>query len=84
MDKAREHLEKAKEELEGYQEMLEQMESAGLIDKHSDYTIEYDEGELYINHKKQADEVRDRFKKYFSKDGIEIRKKNGRFDINID
>lgn len=84
MSKAREHLEKAKEELAGYQEMLEQMDKEGLIDKHGDYTIEYDKGELYINHQKQADEVRDRFKQYFSKDGIEIRRKNGRFDINID
>ncbi|MES1222607.1 MAG: hypothetical protein ABUT20_44340 [Bacteroidota bacterium] len=84
MSNAREEIKNAKEELVGFREMLNDMEKNGLIDTKGDYNIEYDNGELYINHQKQAQNITDKYKGYFKKDGTRIYKRNGRFNINID
>jgi len=83
MDNARLEIDKAKEELKGYQEMIYSMEKAGLLSTKGDYTIQYKDGELFINGKKQSGEVRDQYKKYFKKDTT-IKKENGDFNIDID
>jgi DNA repair exonuclease SbcCD ATPase subunit len=83
MDNARKEIDKAKEELKGYQEMIYSMEKAGLLSTKGDYTIQYKDGELFINGKKQSAEVTEKYKKYFKKDTT-IKKEDGDFNIDID
>jgi chromosome segregation ATPase len=83
IDNAKEDIKKAKEELKGYRDMLDDMEKNNLIDTKEDYSVEYKNGELFINGKKQSQEVLNKYKGYFKKDNTEISKKNGRFNINI-
>ncbi|NII23456.1 hypothetical protein HB364_00085 [Pseudoflavitalea sp. X16] len=75
---------KAKEEFKGYQEMIYSMEKDGLLSTKSDYTIKYKEGDLLINGKKQSQPVLDKYKKYFKKDNVTIRKEDGDMDIDFD
>lgn len=82
MDKARLEIDKAKEELKGYQEMIYGLEQDGLLNTKEDYSIEYKQGELSINGKLQSPEVTNKYKKYFKKDSMKIRKLKG--DIKID
>jgi len=82
-DKMRKDLEKTKVELKGYQEMVYKMEADGLLKTNSDYKIEYKDGQLFINGDKQSMEVTNKYKKYFPKDGISIRKQKGEMNINI-
>jgi len=83
MDDIHKDLEKARKELKGYQEMVYEMEKDGLLKTNEDYSIEYKQGELSINGKKQSASVTNKYKKYFSKDGITIKKLNGEMNINI-
>ena len=83
MDEMHKDLEKAKKELKGYQEMVYEMEKDGLLKTNEDYIIEYKQGVISIDGKKQPDSVTNKYKKYFSKDGITIRKENGEMNINI-
>lgn len=82
MDKAGEGIANAKEELRGYQDMIYSMESEGLLSTKEDYVIKYRNGELSINGKKQSQEVTDKYKKYFKKEKITIRKEDGEMHIN--
>jgi zona occludens toxin (predicted ATPase) len=83
LDKMRKDLEKTKAKLKGYQEMVYKMEADGILKTNSDYKIEYQDGELFINGKKQSAEVTSKYKKYFPKDGVTIRKEKGEMNINI-
>lgn len=82
MKKAHADIDKAKEQLQGYQEMIYSMEKEGLLTTSTDYTIEFKNGELSVNGKKQPAEVANRYKKYFDKDSITIKKRDG--DLSID
>ena len=84
LDKARNEIEKARIELKGYQEMIYAMEKQGLLNTKSDYKIEYSNGELRINGRKQTEATANKYRKYFksNKDKTTITKENG--DINID
>lgn len=77
-------IEKAKEEFKGYQEMIYSMEKEGLLNTKGDYTINYKEGDLLINGKKQPQQVVDKYKKYFKKNNVTIRKEDGDMDIDFD
>jgi hypothetical protein len=77
-------IEKAKEEFKGYQEMIYSMEKDGLLSTKSDYTIKYKEGNLLINGQKQPQQVLDKYKKYFKKNNVTIRKEDGDMDIDFD
>jgi hypothetical protein len=81
MKTATEGIEKAREELKGFQEMVYEMEKDGLLDTHKDYTIEYRDGAITIDGKKQSDAVTNKYKKYFKRDKTSIIKKNGEIDI---
>jgi hypothetical protein len=81
LEKAREDIEAARVELKGYQEMIYAMEKDGLLDTNKDYSIDYKDGELRINDKKQSDSVTGKYKRYFKED-IRLEKKNGRFEID--
>ena len=82
LDKAKVDIDRAKEELKSYQEMIYDMEKDGLLNTKDDYTIEYKDGDLFINDKKQPQEVIDKYKKYFKNDKVTIRKENGHININ--
>ncbi|HKP31333.1 MAG TPA: hypothetical protein VJT83_01330 [Chitinophagaceae bacterium] len=82
MGKAREEIAKAKIDLQNYKSMVAGMEADGLINTNEDYKIEYNDGELIINGKKQPESVTDKYKKYFRKNTT-IRKQNGEMNINI-
>jgi chromosome segregation ATPase len=81
MEKAKVELDKAKEELKGYQDMIYSMEKDGLLDTKDNYTIEYRNGELFINDKKQPADVTNRYKQYFKKDKLTIKKEDGEMHI---
>jgi DNA repair exonuclease SbcCD ATPase subunit len=83
MDKMRKDLDKAKSELKGYQEMVYDMEKDGLLKTSSDYTIEFKNGDLIVNGSKLSSQQVSKYKKYFSKDGVTIRKEKGEMNINI-
>ena len=82
-DKIQKDLEKTRIEFKGYQEMVYEMEKDGLLSTKTDYTIIYKDEELTINGKKQATGVTNKYKKYFSKDEVTIRKEKGEMNINI-
>jgi chromosome segregation ATPase len=86
LDKARKEIEKAKIELKGYQEMIYSMEKQGLLNTKADYKIEYSNGELRINGKKQTEATANKYRKYFKsdKDKTTITKEDGDFNIDID
>jgi hypothetical protein len=82
MNKAHEQLETAREELRQYKAMTQEMEKDGLIKQNGDYTIEYIDGRLSINGEKQSDKITAKFKKYFSKSEVKIRKEGEKLNIN--
>jgi hypothetical protein len=73
MKDAKQSMEKAKQELQDLKEFTDQLQKDGLIDKKKGYTIEWKkEGDLYINGKKQAKEVSDKYSRFYKKDGYKI------------
>jgi hypothetical protein len=74
-------LDKAEKEVKGYQEMVYDMESAGLLSTKTTYTIEHDKGKITINGKDLSAEDYNRFKKYFDEDRIVIRKEKDHINI---
>lgn len=84
LGKAKEEISKAKDELQGYKTMISEMETAGLLNTSADYSIEYKGNELFINGRKQTNEVTDKYKRYFKKENTSIRKVKGNFSIDND
>lgn len=76
---AEEHIEKAKVELKGYQEMIYDMEAAGLLSTKGDYTISFNNGTLTINDKEQPKSVADKYSKYFKDKKTILKKENKKF-----
>jgi chromosome segregation ATPase len=81
MNKAHEQLETAREELKQYKAMTQEMENDGLIKQNGNYSIEYRDGKLSINGEKQSDKTTAKFKKYFSKNEVEIIKEGEKLTI---
>jgi hypothetical protein len=69
MSKAKEGIEKAKEELREMKNFTDELAKDKLIDKKKGYTIEWKNGDLYINGKEQPKDVSDKYRKYYKKDG---------------
>ena len=84
LDKARIEIKEAREELKGYQQMVEQMDKEGLIDTDNNYSIELRNGKLFLNGKEQSQEVLNRYKKFFKKDNISIRKTDNGMQVEHD
>ena len=76
MANAKEQLARAKEELQHYKDMLSSMEKDGLLNTKENYSVEYKNGELFINGKKQPDTITNKYRHYFKKEHVTI-KKNG-------
>ena len=72
MQEAKEGIGKAKEELKQLKTMLNEMEKDGLIDRKGKYSIEYKGKDLYINGKKQAESITDKYRKYFKEDHFKM------------
>lgn len=77
-------VEKAHWELDDYRDLLDALKNDGLINKDGDFTIEYKQGELFINDQKQPKGTTNRYKKYFNQENTRISKNNGRFNVDTD
>ncbi|WP_276485048.1 hypothetical protein [Paraflavitalea pollutisoli] len=77
-------IDKAKAEIKGYQEMIYDMEAAGLLSTKGDYSVKFNNGDLFINDKAQSKVTADKYSKYFSHDKTTIRKENGKMDVDVD
>jgi hypothetical protein len=78
MDNAKEGIDKAKAKLRSLKTMFTDMEKDGLIDTRAGFTVNFKDGDLFINGKKQSKEVTDKYRKYIT-DFDE-----GDFNISID
>ena len=82
MSDAQGGIDEARAELKGYQEMVYAMENEGLLNTAKDYNIRYMDGELTINGKKQSADMATRYKKYFKKESVTIKKEGGKLSID--
>jgi len=85
MQNAKESIEKAKKELLEYKGFIDGLDKDGLIDKDKSYTIQYKNGELTINGKKQSAEVVKKYNGYLKgKKDFTIKKDEDHFNIDKD
>jgi hypothetical protein len=66
MDNAKEGIDKAKAKLRSIKTMFTEMEKDGLIDTRAGFTVNFKDGDLFINGKKQPQEVTDKYRKYIT------------------
>jgi len=64
MKEARDGIAEAKEELKQTKAMFNEMEKDGLISQKDGFSIEFKDKDLYINGKKQPENVADKYRKY--------------------
>jgi len=85
MQNAKQSVEKAKKELLEHKAFIDGLDKDGLIDKDKNYTIEYKNGELTINGKKQSAEVVKKYNPYLkAKKDFTIKKDEDHFNIDND
>ena len=85
MQNAKQSVEKAKKELLEHKAFIDGLDKDGLIDKDKNYTIEYKNGELTINGKKQSAEVVKKYNAYLkAKKDFTIKKDEDHFNIDND
>lgn len=72
MAEAKEGIDKAKVELKQIKTMFTEMEKDGLVNSKKGFKLEYRDNDLFINGKKQATPVTDKYRKYFKEDHFEI------------
>jgi hypothetical protein len=85
MQTAKESIEKAKKEMLEYKNFINGLDKDGLIDKDKNYKIEYKNGELTINGKKQSDDVVKKYNSFLKgKKDFTIKKDDDGFDIDND
>ena len=85
MQTAKESIEKAKKEMLEYKRFIDGLDKDGLIDKDKNYKIEYKNGELSINGKKQSVEVAKKYSSFLKdKKDFTIKKDDDGFDIDND
>jgi hypothetical protein len=61
--------------------MIYAMEADGLLDTKKDYIIRFKDGKLTINGNEQPETVTNKYRKYFKKDSVTLKKENGAFDL---
>jgi hypothetical protein len=66
MSNAREGIEKAKTKLRSLKVMFTEMEKDKLIDTRAGFTVSFKDSDLFINGKKQPQEVTDKYRKYIT------------------
>lgn len=80
---ARESIDKAKKELMEYKHFIDRLDQDGLIDKDQNYTIEYKNGELSVNGRKQPSEVVSKYASFLKdRKDFTIKKGGDGFNIN--
>jgi hypothetical protein len=85
MQNAKESIEKAKKELLEYKSFIDGLDKDGLIDKNKNYIIEYKNGDLIINRKKQSADVVKKYSDFLKgKKDFTIKKDEGNFNIDKD
>lgn len=85
LENAKKDLEKAKAEMKEYKNFVDGLESDGLINKKSPYTIKHKDGELIINGKKANDSTYNKYKSFLEKHKtFSIEKSGDDFNIDID
>ena len=85
MQSAKESIEKAKKELVEYKAFIDGLDRDGLIDKDKNYTIQYKNGGLTINGKKQSADVIRKYNSYLKgKKDFTIKKDEDHFNIDKD
>jgi hypothetical protein len=67
----------------GYEKMLDKMEKRGLIDRSAGYKITKEGDELFINGKKQPEEVFNQYSEYLKYKSISIKGNKGHLKISI-
>ena len=72
MSNAKEGIEKAKEKLQLMKDFTNELAADGLIDKKKGYTIEWKNGNLYIDDKEQPKDISDKYPKYESTGKIKM------------
>jgi DNA-binding IscR family transcriptional regulator len=72
MREAKEGVNKGREELRQLKTMFNEMEKDGLINSKAGFTLEYKDKDLYIDSKKQPEQVTDKYRKYFKEDHFKI------------
>ena len=72
MLQAKDGIDQAKAELKNISSMFTEMEKDGLISKKDGFKVEYKDKTLYLNGKKQTDEVTDKYRHYFKDEHFEI------------
>jgi hypothetical protein len=83
MEHAKVEMEKAKKEMEEYKGFINRLDSDGLINQKEDYTIEEKNGELFINGKKQTEQIYNKYRSFLdSHKGVKIEKSKDNFNIN--
>jgi hypothetical protein len=83
MKEAHESIEKAKKELQEYKSFINELDKDGLINKKEDYKIEYNNGVLTINGKKQSEEVANKYSGFLKgHTDFVIKKNEDGFNIN--
>ena len=83
MKEAHKSIDKAKEELKIYKSLIDGLDKDGLINKKENYAIEYKNGELNINGKKQPAEVVNKYQQLL-KGHKDFTIKKDADDFNID
>ncbi len=76
MNKARIEIEAAKEEITSYKKIIQALEKDGLLKTGENYVVEYDNGILTINGKRQQEAISNKYKNYFRKDKIRLQKES--------
>lgn len=85
MQNAKESVERARKELLEHKAFIDGLDKDGLINKNDNYTIEYRNGELMINGKKQPAEVLKRYSGYLKdRRDFTIKKDEAGFNIEKD
>jgi bla regulator protein blaR1 len=82
LEKAAEQVNRASEELQNYRNMLDEMDKDGLLHADGPYDIEYKNGKLSIDGKLQPAAVTDKYKHYFKKEKVTL--KRGKDDEDND
>lgn len=66
-----------------YEAMLEHMEKDGLIDRKGDYTVQKDKNGLFINEKKQAEDVYEKYREYLNAGSVTVKGHKGNLKITV-
>ena len=74
IEKARAEVARAEAELQNYKEMVVEMDKDNLLNAEDTYSIEYDHGDLIIDGKKQPEAVANKYRHYFKKEKVKIKK----------